>query len=69
MKIISPYPASENGSPSDETGERFPISGRGNKTPIELFRPRISEINCDVAGLIRDATPDFKSVFESQSAP
>ncbi|MDX1968587.1 MAG: recombinase family protein [Planctomycetaceae bacterium] len=42
-------------------------SSRGNKTPIELFRPPISEIKGDVAGLIRDATPDFKRVSEIAS--
>ncbi len=42
---------------------------RGNKTPIELFRPPISEFKSDVAGLIRDATPDFKGASASRSIP
>ena len=42
-----------------------PVS-RGNKTPIELFRPPISEIKGDVAGLIRDATPEIKAASEAQ---
>jgi hypothetical protein len=47
--------------PFDFFVERLPLEkSRGNKTPIELFRPPISAIRSDPAGLIRDATPDFK---------
>ena len=35
---------------------------RGDKTAIELFRPPISELELDVAELIRDATPEFQAL-------
>jgi len=58
----------EKRKPFDELAKRPSIQlSRGNKTPIELFRPSISEIKTDVAGLIRDATPDFTAVYKSQS--
>lgn len=52
----------EKRKPFDLLAKRLAFEqSRGNKTPIELFRPPICEIKGDVAGLIRDATPDFKS--------
>ena len=58
----------ETRKPFDVLAKRPDLKkNRGNKTPIELFRPPISEIKGDVAGLIRDATPDFKGICESGS--
>ncbi|MFN9038233.1 MAG: hypothetical protein ACK5YO_18175, partial [Planctomyces sp.] len=58
---ISRFEVTTKRKPFDFFVERLPLEkSRGNKTPIELLRPPISEIRSDLAGLIRDATPDFK---------
>jgi hypothetical protein len=58
---ISRFEVTTKRKPFDFFVEGLPLEkSRGNKTPIELLRPPISEIRSDLAGLIRDATPDFK---------
>ena len=48
-------------SPSAGSSKSFAFFlNRGNKTPIELFRSPISEIKGEIAGLICDATRDFR---------
>ena len=66
---ISRFEVTTKKKPFDFFVQRLPLKkSRGDRTPIELFRPLISVIKGDVAGLIRDATPYFISVYEPKAA-